>query len=89
VSLTQAQRCVLRELRLLYEGTQDEDLRGQLVVLEAAFRRPNPRPAVHRELNRVRREGIGGQALLDVLSQVYHIYNRGNNCEDIFREERN
>ena len=46
----------------------------QLTVLEAAFRRPNPRPAVRGELNRVRREGIAGQALLDVLSRVYHLH---------------
>ena len=72
--LTRAQRYVLRELRLLYDGAQDEDLRRQIAVLEAAFRQPNPRPAVRNELNRVRREGISGEALLDVLTGVYHLY---------------
>ena len=67
VSLTRAQRYVLRELRVLFEGTGDEDLRQQVTVLEAAYRRPNPRPAVRGELNRVRREGIAGQALLDAM----------------------
>ena len=74
LSLTRAQRYVLRELRLLYGAAQDEDLRQQIAVLEAAFRQPNPRPAVRNELNRIRREGIAGDGLLDMLSQVYHLY---------------
>jgi hypothetical protein len=74
LSLTRAQRYVLRELRLSYNAAEDEDLRGQIGVLEAAFRRPNPRPAVRGELNRVRREGLTGMALVDALSRVYHLY---------------
>ena len=74
VSLTRAQRYVLRELRPLYDQSQDDDLRGQIAVLEAAFRRPNPRPAARSELNRIRREGLTGMALLDALSKVYHLY---------------
>jgi superfamily II DNA or RNA helicase len=74
LSLTSAQRYVLRELRVLFDGAQDEDLRQQIAVLEAAFRQPNPRPAVRTELNRVRREGITGEPLLQVLTRVYHLY---------------
>lgn len=74
LSLTRAQRYVLRELRLLFDAAQDEDLRRQIAVLEAAFRQPNPRPAVRNELNRIRREGIAGEGLLDVLTRVYHLY---------------
>ena len=74
VSLTRAQRYVLRELRLLYDEAQDDDLRRQITVLEAAFRRANPRSAVRSELNRVRREGLSGDALLSALDQVYHLY---------------
>ena len=74
VSLTRAQRYVLQELRLLYDGTKDEDLQRQVAVLEAAFRRSIPRPAVRSELNRIRREGIRGEALLSTLSNVYHVY---------------
>ncbi len=77
LSLTKAQRYVLRELRLLFDAAQDEDLRQQIAVLEAAFRRPNPRPAVRSELNRIRREGLGGEALLDALSRTYHLYGLG------------
>jgi hypothetical protein len=49
-------------------------LRQQIATREAAFRQPNPRPAVRNELNRVRREGIAGEGLLDVLTRVYHLY---------------
>jgi hypothetical protein len=65
---------VLQELRVLYDGTQDEDLRRQIAILESAFRQPGPRPAVRNELNRVRREGIAGEALLGALSSIYQLY---------------
>jgi hypothetical protein len=74
LSLTRAQRYVLRELRLLYDQTDDADLRGQIAVLERAFRQPNPRPAVRGELNRIQRESLSGMVLLDALSQAYHLY---------------
>ena len=74
LSLTSAQRYVLRELRLLYDGARDEDLRQQIALLEAAFRQSNPRPAVRNELNRIRREGIAGEDLLDLLTRVYRLY---------------
>ena len=74
LSLTKAQQYVLRELRLLYDQVCDEDLRRQIAVLEAAFRRPNPRPAARNELNRVRREGLTGEGLLRVLTNIYHLH---------------
>jgi hypothetical protein len=77
VSLTRAQRYVLRELRLLYAQTDDADdadLRQQIAVLEAAFRQPAPLPAVRGELNRIKREGIAGEALLALLTKVYHLH---------------
>ena len=43
-------------------------------VLEAAYRQPNPRPAVRGELNRVHRESLVGMALLEALSRAYHVY---------------
>jgi superfamily II DNA or RNA helicase len=74
VSLTHAQRYVRRELNLLYKRTEDEDLRQQITVLEAAFTRPGPLPTVRSELNRIRREGITGEALLELLSEIYHLH---------------
>jgi len=74
LSLTRAQRYVLRELRLLYDAAADDDLRNQIAVLEAVFRQPNPRPAVRSELNRIQREKITGMPLVEALSQAYHLY---------------
>jgi len=74
LSLTHAQRYVLRELRLVYGNVEDEDLQRQISLLEAAFRQPNPRPAVRNELNRIRREGLTEMALVDALSRVYYLY---------------
>ncbi len=73
-SLTRAQRYVLQELRLLFDGTTSEDLRRQITVMEAAFRRTISRPAVRSELNRIRREEIRGETLLSTLSNIYHVY---------------
>jgi hypothetical protein len=58
----------------LFDGASDDDLRRQITVLEAAFRQPIARPAVRSELNRVRREGLTGLALLEALDKVYHMY---------------
>jgi hypothetical protein len=74
LSLTRAQRYVSRELRLVYGNVEDEDLQRQISLLEAAFRQPNPRPAVRNELNRIRREGLTEMALVDALSHVYAAY---------------
>ncbi len=74
VSLTRAQRYVRRELRLFYSQTDDEDLRQQIAALEVAFRQPSPLPAVSSELNRIRREGLNGEPLLEALTRVYHLH---------------
>jgi len=74
VSLIPAQRYIGRQLRVLYGQTDDEDLRRQIAVLEAAFRQPAPLPAVRSELNRIRHQGLSGEALVDALSSVYHLH---------------
>ncbi|GAG17902.1 unnamed protein product, partial [marine sediment metagenome] len=38
LSLTQGQRYVLRELRVLFNTTEDENLKAQILILERAFR---------------------------------------------------
>lgn len=38
LSLTNAQRYVIREIRVFFEATRDEDMRTQLNILEKAFR---------------------------------------------------
>jgi superfamily II DNA or RNA helicase len=74
LSLTRAQQYVLRELRVLHAERQDEDARAQIQVLEAAFRHPNTRPMVRSELNRLRREGLTGEALLRELARIYSLH---------------
>jgi superfamily II DNA/RNA helicase len=73
-SLTQGQRYVLRELRVLFNATEDDDLKAQINILEAAFRGTMTR-ALAQELNRIRRNGITGQALLKNLSELYYQHN--------------
>lgn len=74
LSLTKAQQYVLRELRLLNDQVREENLHRQIAVIEAAFRQPNPRPAVRNELNRLRREALSGEGMLRVLTRIYHLY---------------
>ena len=74
LSLTPAQRYVLRELRLVYGNVEDAALQRQITLLEAGFRQPNPRPAVQKELKRIRDEGVTEMALVDALSHVYSAY---------------
>ena len=73
-SLTQAQRYVLRELRVLYDSLGDEAERNDLLMLEEAFRQPIS-ASVNKELNRLRRSGLIGEALRDELRRLYFQYN--------------
>ena len=70
LSLTLGQRYVLRELRVLFGATADEDVRGQINLLEKAFR-STVTTALNRELNRIRRSGVSGQRLLKLLSDLF------------------
>ncbi len=71
LSLTQAQRYVLRELRILFQRVEDEDTKAQINILDKAFR-VTPTVAVNRELNYLRRNGIVGESLLKNLTRIYH-----------------
>lgn len=74
LSLTQGQRYVLRELRVLFGTTSDEDEKARINILEKAFRGPLTR-AVNQELNRIRRNGIAGSSLLKMLGDIYYQHN--------------
>ena len=89
-SLTQGQRYVLRELRVLFNNaTEDDNLKAQINILEAAFRGTLTR-ALNKELNRIRSNGITGQALLKNLGELYYQHNMRDwaNRKGIFIEER-
>ena len=80
VSLLQCQRYVLRELRVLFSRTEDEEAKEQINVLEKAFRM-SPTAAVKRELNLLRRSGVVGDALLKSLGNIYHQHRLGDRIE--------
>ncbi len=73
VSLTRAQRYVLRELRVLYNEA-DDDTRQQIDLLTTTFNQTLARPAIRSALNKIRREGMTGEALLRAVSSLYHLH---------------
>jgi superfamily II DNA or RNA helicase len=70
VTLSHAQKFVLRELRVVFGATTDEDLKGQINLLEQAFRH-HLTEAVRREVNHVRRDKLTGVPLIDALKRIY------------------
>ncbi|HKP77016.1 MAG TPA: helicase-related protein [Longimicrobiaceae bacterium] len=70
-ALTQAQRYVMRELRVLFKATESDEVREQVNVLERSFRAPLT-AALKKELNAVRRNALTGEALLRRLADLYH-----------------
>jgi superfamily II DNA or RNA helicase len=70
VSLNPAQRYVQREIRVLFNATDDEDARERLNLLERAFC-GSLSPILRRELNKLRRNGMAGRDLEKELSELY------------------
>lgn len=77
VSLSTGQRYILRELRLLFESTEDSDAKGQINLLEEAFR-ARVTVAINKELNLLRRNGVIGDTLLRSLRDIYLQHNMRN-----------
>ena len=74
IYLTVQQRYVLRELRALFTHVDDDvDLRGQITILEKAFKLPMT-VAVKKQVNVLRRNGVAGRNLLKALTSIYHEY---------------
>lgn len=73
-NLTHGQLYVLRELRILFEATEDEDIKQNVNVLEKVFRGPLT-GAVKRELNQLRRNSFTGEGLLKSLIRIYDQHN--------------
>lgn len=71
--LTGGQRYALRELRVAIAEADGDDERGRLERLEGVFRLPVP-PAASRELNRARRDGLAGAAMIRHLVTILHAY---------------
>ncbi|HME01296.1 MAG TPA: helicase-related protein [Terriglobia bacterium] len=77
LSLTHGQRYALRELRVLFGAAEDEDVRGQINILEKAFRGPIT-TAINRELNLLRRNSVIGENLLKNLARLFHRHKMGD-----------
>jgi hypothetical protein len=60
-------------LRAFYGLLEDDesDLRGQISILEDAFKRPAT-AAIRRQLNILRRNGVTGRPLIRALTDLYH-----------------
>jgi hypothetical protein len=74
LSLTVGQTYALRELRAFYstlDPDEDGDLRGQVSILEEAFKQPLT-AAIKRQLNTIRRNGITSKPLVKAVSDLYH-----------------
>jgi hypothetical protein len=72
-SFTHGQHYALRELRLMFSQAMDEDLKGQINILEKALRGPIT-TAIARELNLLRRNNVAGDDLLKSLSNLYYAH---------------
>ncbi len=73
-NLTHGQLYALRELRILFEATQEEEIKGNSNILEKAFRGALT-GAVKRELNQLRRNAVVGEALYKNLIRIYDRHN--------------
>ncbi|NLD43705.1 MAG: helicase, partial [Chloroflexi bacterium] len=71
---TAAQRALLREVRAFRNETEDERLRDLCDRMEEAFRGHIVRPAIRREMNRLRREGTRGEILVRELARIHALY---------------
>ena len=74
LSLSHGQNHILRELRLMFAASTNEDQKAMINVLEKSFRGPITR-AVNREVVLLRRNGVSGETLLKALARIYDLHN--------------
>jgi superfamily II DNA/RNA helicase len=74
VSLTTAQKYLLKELQVLYNSAKDEDLKAQIEAFQTVFQRVN-RIAIHSELNKIKNNKMTGMPLLKKLSEMFSRHN--------------
>jgi hypothetical protein len=70
-SLSLGQKYILRELRILFNFTEDESQKTLINLLDQIFRNHLPQ-AINRELNALRRNGVTGQDLFTHLVKIYN-----------------
>lgn len=69
-NLTHGQLYVLREMRIIFDLTEEDDVKQNVNILEKVFR-GQLTGAVKRELNGLRRTGVTGDNLLKHLIRIY------------------
>lgn len=72
--LSSGQRYVLREMRLLFGVTTDEDIKAQINVLKKTFH-GRVTKALNKELNLLRRNGVTSEGLLKTLANLFAQHN--------------
>lgn len=73
-SLTKAQQYIIRELRLKFENTVDENLKAEINLYDKIIRQID-REAVKAEFNRVRKNSLTGMPLIRKLQEIYTRHN--------------
>lgn len=82
-----AQRAILRALRAFRSETTDLRLRDQCDRMEDAFSRYIVRPAIRREMVRLRRDDVQGQALLREMGRIHTLYRMDLDVGNAVQEE--
>lgn len=75
LSLSHGQRYVLKELRIFFGTAEDDETKGDINLLERAFRLSGLTRAVRDELNKLRRNNVTGQNLFKSLVRIYQQHN--------------
>lgn len=73
-NLTHGQLYVIRELRISFESSSDDEIKANINILEKTFR-GTLTGAVKRELNQLRRNSVTGEALYKNLIRIYDQHN--------------
>jgi hypothetical protein len=68
-SLTKAQQYIVRELRLIFADSDNEDLKSEINYFDKIFRNVD-RIAVKNEMNKIRKNGLTGSSLLRKLQEI-------------------
>jgi len=74
LSLTLGQKYLIRELKSIFTTTDDDDVKERVNLFNEAFRR-SINPAINKELNRIRKNSLTGDALMVALRDVYLQHN--------------
>ena len=81
LSLSLAQRYVIKELRAHAARTEDDDVKRRCLFLEEAFKQTLP-AALRSNLNTLRRNGVTGDNLLRNLAEAYQAFDLGSRADN-------